>query len=86
MARKNSNISAISAFRLFDQLKEVTTTSYSLKRIQDILEKSIQTEVEDDSMNLIIAEIGKLLIKQKRKEFELEVVLEAEFGFLAEQL
>jgi hypothetical protein len=55
-------------FKLFHYLKEVTTKSYSLKKLQDILERRLNDEsnpIRDEEYNLFLEQFDEVYTKLK---------------------
>jgi len=55
-------------FKLFHYLKEVTTKSYSLKKLQDILERRLNDEsnpIRDEEYNLFLEQFDEVYSKLK---------------------
>lgn len=55
-------------FKLFHYLKEVTTKSYSLKKLQDILERRLNDEsnpIRDEEYDLFLEQFDEVYTKLK---------------------
>lgn len=55
-------------FKLFHYLKEVTTKSYSLKKLQDILERRLNNEsnpIRDEEYDLFLEQFDEVYTKLK---------------------
>jgi hypothetical protein len=55
-------------FKLFHYLKEVTTKSYSLKKLQDILERRLNDEsnpIRDEEYDLFLEQFDEVYSKLK---------------------
>jgi len=55
-------------FKLFHYLKEVTTKSYSLKKLQDTLERRLNDEsnpIRDEEYNLFLEQFDEVYSKLK---------------------
>lgn len=60
-------------FKLFDLLKELTTSTYSLKRIQDLVEKSMNNdEIDDDTFVMYMEEVSKVFLRTEGDRIAVE--------------